>query len=108
VQESAVAQVSDKSRLVSQVYYYPNLEALYGHGWPRNADNRRYFHLKPYGRVYTAFVKGEVALNSKYSRDLPTPGSAIAATICPCPSRASSAACLSASISRSQGLLDAP
>jgi hypothetical protein len=30
-----------------------NLEALHGHGWPRNADNRRYFHLKPYGRVHS-------------------------------------------------------
>ncbi len=42
----------------------------------------------------------EVALNSKKSRDFPTPGSAIAATICPCPDLACSAACFSAAISR--------
>src|SRR5216684_1029270 len=44
----------------------------------------------------------EVALNSKNSRDLPTPASAIAATICPCPDLACAAACLRASISRSR------
>src|SRR6266851_3017429 len=44
----------------------------------------------------------ETALNSNNKRDLPTPGSAIAATICPCPDLACSAACLRASISRSR------
>ena len=42
----------------------------------------------------------ETALNSNNRRDLPTPGSAIAATICPCPALACSAAAFIASISR--------
>jgi hypothetical protein len=36
-----------------------NHKALVRSGWPQYADNRRYFQLKPYGRVYTAFVKGK-------------------------------------------------
>ena len=40
------------------------------------------------------------ALNSKNSRDLPTPGSATAATIWPCPAIAISATCFSVPISR--------
>jgi hypothetical protein len=26
-------------------------------GWPERTDNQRHFNLRPYGRVYTAFVK---------------------------------------------------
>ena len=43
-----------------------------------------------------------MALNSWNSRDLPTPGSAITATICPCPACAIAAERRSASISRSR------
>jgi hypothetical protein len=34
-----------------------NRSELIAHGWPEQTDNQRHFWLKPYGRVYTAFVR---------------------------------------------------
>jgi hypothetical protein len=36
-----------------------NRARLLANGWPENPSNQRYFWLKPYGRVLTAFVKGK-------------------------------------------------
>jgi hypothetical protein len=36
-----------------------NRNQLVANGWSERTDNQRHFHLKPYGRVYTAFVKGK-------------------------------------------------
>jgi hypothetical protein len=47
-------------------------------------------------------TKAAVSTTVSSPSDLPTPGSAIAATICPRPPLANSAVCLSASISRSR------
>jgi hypothetical protein len=36
-----------------------NRNELVTNGWPERTDNQRHFWLKPYGRMYTAFVKGK-------------------------------------------------
>lgn len=36
-----------------------NRQAMLANGWPLRPDNQRYFELKPYGRIMTAFVKGK-------------------------------------------------
>ena len=36
-----------------------NRQKLIAHGWPGRTDNQRHFWLKPYGRVYIAYVRGE-------------------------------------------------
>ena len=36
-----------------------NRAALLANGWPEGPDNQRYFYLKPYGRVLTAYIKGK-------------------------------------------------
>jgi hypothetical protein len=36
-----------------------NRAELISNGWPEHTHNQRHFWLKPYGRVYTVFVRGE-------------------------------------------------
>jgi hypothetical protein len=46
-------------RAAASAARHANHARLVANGWPTSTDNRRYFHLKPYGRVWVAYVQGK-------------------------------------------------
>jgi hypothetical protein len=54
--QAAKLKATARQRAESRKDNHANLIA---NGWPNQTDNQRHFFLKPYGRVYTAFVRGK-------------------------------------------------